>query len=235
MKITAISDLHGYKPELPGGDLLILAGDYTGRNKMKEWAEFFVWVKKQEYRKKIIVAGNHDGFFESGFSKNQKESDELKEVQSFLLELGEIEPEDFDYLCDSGVEFEGLKIWGTPWSLWFKEINPKCKAFTGSEACLGKKYQKIPEDIDILISHGPPFGILDHIYRYNGSTEYCGSHELKKAIERVKPLYIITAHIHENGGEEYLYKHEGKNTQCYNVSHCDEFYRPRKKILNFEI
>lgn len=178
MIVDAIADLHGYYPELEGGDLLIVAGDLTKRDTKEEYFDFFTWIAIQKYKKKILIAGNHDNF-----------TVEMPEVFNAIS--------DFDYLCDSGTEFEGLKIWGSPHSLWFPQVNPKCAAFMDSEYNLAAIYEKIPNNIDILISHGPPIGILDQ--NVEGSS--CGSQALLNAIERIKPRLVIFGHIHEQGGK----------------------------------
>ena len=213
MIIDCVADLHGHFPELPGGDLLILAGDYTA-NDLKEWVwvKFFQWLEKQPYRKKVLIAGNHDGFFVSGFPTNQKESNQLKEIQEWLMDMGEIEPIEFEYLCDSGIEFEGLKIWGTPWTPWFDRVNPMCASFMENEEFLDGKFSLIPEDTDILVTHGPMLHILDQ----NIDGYACGSRSLRKHVERVKPRFHIFGHIHEQGGNKILVKHSGPNTYCVN-------------------
>src|ERR1700744_38890 len=179
MIIDCISDLHGYFPKLDGGDLLIIAGDLTSRDERDQYVEFFKWLYLQKYKRKILVAGNHDNW--------------LQEL--FIIPN---EPTDLDYLCNSGTEFEGLKIWGTPHSLRFDGVNPRCTAFMGTENDLKEKYDLIPEGIDILISHTPPYSILDkNIYG-----EHCGSKSLRNAMFRVKPKYLVCGHIHECGGKK---------------------------------
>ncbi len=226
MDITCIADLHGYKPELPGGDLLILAGDYTAADKLTEWADFFSWLKDQPYEKKILIAGNHDNLFETGFPKNQKEADDWKEVVDFL----DIES-DFEYLCDSGTEYKGLTIWGTPWTPWFHGVNSKCKAFMDSESYLNKRFSLIPEDTDILITHGPMYHILDA----NVQGYACGSTSLRDHIDRVKSRLHICGHIHEQGGNQLMYKHQGPNTWCVNCSYVDHNYKPVNSYVRLEI
>ena len=217
MIIDCISDLHGYYPKLEGGDLLLLAGDYTMSGKLVQWADFFGWLREQPYEKKVLVAGNHDNFCSSGFPKNQIEADELKEVIDFL----DIDV-DFEYLCDSGTEYKGAKIWGSPWSLWFNGINQKCMAFTGSEEDLKQKYEEIPTDIDILITHSPPYGILD----INQRNQHCGSTELRNIVisrRRLSNLKLhVFGHIHECGARNY------STTLCnfVNCSFVDESYNP---------
>lgn len=231
MIIDAISDLHGYFPSLKGGDLLLLCGDYTANNTFRQWAEFFEWLDKQNYRKKILIAGNHDGFLESSFPKTEEEAEDLREVREFLDFMGEGEEPTFEYLCDNGTEFEGLKIWGSPWSVWFKGVNPMCQSFMLRESKLQDKFDKIPEDIDILMTHTPPFLILDE----NIEGASCGSIQLRNQMEtRIFPKFHFFGHIHEQGGKGIMLERPcfdmEKNTRCFNVSYLDENYKPMGKI-----
>lgn len=244
MKITCLSDLHGFLPETPGGDLLILAGDYTANDSFKQWSTFFSWLQKQDYRKKILIAGNHDNYLYHAFPKTQEEADLLKEVCE-----DDVFPCDFEYLCNSGTEFtyeyddieleecglhptveRTIKIWGTPHSLWFPQVNPKCKSFMGIDTDICVKYYQIPDDIDILISHSPFLHILDQ----NIDGHSCGSYYLREAVDRVKPKYFICGHIHEQGGKQILYKHKGSNTFCINASYVNEKYKPTNEPYTFE-
>ncbi len=224
MIIDCISDLHGYKPKLEGGDLLILAGDYTAAGKLTQWHEFFHWLKEQPYNKKILIAGNHDHFFETGFPKNKEEADDLKEVIDFLDIDG-----DFEYLCDSGTEYKGLKIWGSPWSLTFPEINPKCTAFTGTEEELAEKWELIPYDTHILITHGP--SKLMHDETIDGLN--VGSPSLLKwtAIHCNTIKLHVHGHIHEAYGvwdqRKIQKQFNGKEGPVFvNCSYVNEYYQP---------
>ncbi len=231
MKITAISDMHGELPALPGGDLLIVAGDCVASGMMKQWMVFFDWFRAQPYDKKILVGGNHDNIL-----AHTAPTEDVKK-------LGIHEEEGFEYLLDTGTTYEGLRIWGTPWSLWFKGINPHCKYFTGSESDLQKKHAQIPDDIDILISHGPAYGIHDSIERktiygqhieFDGgpAVEFTGSKSLLRTLDRVQPKMLITGHIHGHGGKHTSYKCLGKDVQCFSTSYMDEDYEPTNKIFD---
>ncbi len=180
MIIDAISDLHGYYPKLDGGDLLIVAGDLTARDTIYEHADFQGWLNIQKYKKKIFISGNHDNNIDKNFQWD----------------------ESISYLCDSGTEFEGLKIWGSPWSLWFPRINPKCTAFTGNESDLYASYEKIPHDTDILITHGPAYSILDETKdnRHVGSK---GLYGWLKYVGRSR-LHVF-GHIHESYGQDEVF------------------------------
>ena len=205
VKITALGCMHGHYPELERGDLLILTGDFTANNSVSAEISFFMWLKKQKYKKKILISGNHD----NEMPKNHKES------------------EDYIYLCDSGLEFEGLKIWGSPWSLWFDGINPHCTAFTGTEEDLDKKFSLIPYDIDILITHSPPFGILDLTAR---SKQNVGSKALLKQYDRIKPKLHLFSHIHEGWGYRDKFF-----TEFFNCSIMNEDYEAINEPFDIEI
>jgi Icc-related predicted phosphoesterase len=218
MDITAISDLHGFFPDLPGGDLLIVAGDLTARDLENEYALVDYWINDQPYKKKIVIAGNHDNVLAE---------------ERFKFQF-------CDYLCDSGTEFEGLKIWGSPWTLTFPGINPKCTAFTGDEKLLAEKFALIPDDIDILITHGPPHGVKD----WNKYGDNCGSLSLlMKATSLPKLKLFVFGHIHESYGvldtntRVYAIKGSGRlpTPSCksfpfvVNCSHVNERYEPVNK------
>ena len=237
MIIDCISDLHGFYPTLEGGDLLIVAGDLTARDTKEEHIEFSAWLSNQDYPHKVVIAGNHDN--------------------KLILLGGPIKAPHVDYLLDSGTEFalwpelptaspenEGkiferqkVKIWGSPWTLKFPRMNPNCMAFTcDTEEELAEKWKLIPEDIDILITHSPPYGILDHISTYlytpdgNGlrAHQYLGSKSLADKMEKLRPKLHCFGHIHENGGHMITY---GSTTICINASIVNEHYKPVNKPI----
>jgi Icc-related predicted phosphoesterase len=166
MIIDCIGCLHGNYPKLEGGDLLIVTGDLTARDDIDEYIYFVEWLNYQKYKKKIVISGNHDNLVK----------DHLKWKDD--------PPTAFEYLCDSGTEFEGLKIWGSPWTSTFEGMNPHCMAFTcDSEENLEIKWARIPDDIDILITHSPPYGILDGIpIKYDGTMFHVGSPSLREHV-----------------------------------------------------
>ncbi len=225
MIIDCIADLHGYEPILPGGDLLILAGDYTAEDTLIQWAKFFRWLKEQKYERKILIAGNHDGTLETSFPKNEKEAIDLQE------EIESDEPIDLEILCDSGTEYKGLNIWGSPWTPWFHGVNPKCESFMDSESYLEERFNKIPQGTDILITHGPMHQILDA----NSDGHTCGSYSLREAVDRVKPRFHVFGHIHEQGGKRLMYKHHGSNTWCVNCSFVNERYIPKFRHVRLSV
>lgn len=198
ISITCISDLHGFKPDLPGGDLLVVAGDLTARDSVEEYSKFISWLNDLSYQCKIVIGGNHDG----------------------LIEKGEVTIENasnIHYLCDSGMEFTGLKIWGSPYTRRFPGQNKACMAFSvQSEFQLKDHFDLIPNNTDILITHTPPFGILDECI--NGRV---GSEMLRQVVFRIKPRLSCCGHIHEQGGKSIKID----NTTFVNASIVNEYYQ----------
>ncbi len=200
MKIDCIADLHGHYPQLEGGDLLIVAGDLTATDMPTERIQFLSWLADQNYKHKIFIAGNHDNSL----------------VGLNYREYG------VDYLCDSGTEIEGLKIWGSPWTPWFEGVNPKCTAFMLKEEQFKEQWDLIPDDTDMLITHGPPYGFLDQtIYG-----DFVGSVHLLSRIWIVRPMLHVFGHIHESYGMD-----EDDTIKFVNCSHVNERYEPVNKPI----
>lgn len=212
MIVDCISDLHGATPILGGGDLLILAGDYTRSDEQSEYLIFRQWLQKQDYRHKVLIGGNHDmALFDGRFYFNE---------EWFGAK----------WLNDSGCEIEGLKIWGSPWTAWFDGINPDCTAWTlKGDSALAKKWALIPEDTDILITHSPSKGVLDFCMNEEGYIS-AGSESLRVWIDTWEPQLHVFGHIHEGSGLQQ----EG-NTLCANASIMDENYRPSNKPIRIEL
>jgi predicted phosphohydrolase len=175
MRIVIISDTHGLHRQLkvPSGDLLIHAVDFTFYSKPPSIVfDFNAWLGSLPHRHKIIIAGNHDYLME--------EPSERRAITNATL------------LVDSGVTVEGLRIWGSP-------VTPLYGgAFGMSRAADRKKHwARIPEGLDILITHGPPFGILDAA---PGSQRHEGCPELLEAVIDAKPRLHAFGHIHAGFG-----------------------------------
>ena len=242
MIIDCTSDLHGHYPKLEGGDLLIVAGDLTARDTPDEYICFCEWILKQNYSKKIVIAGNHDSF--------------LQKIPDFFKVCGYAE-----YLCDSGTEFEyeeddreleesgshptvekRLKIWGSPWTKTFPGMNPHCKAFTvDTEEELAEKFALIPEDVDILITHSPPLGIFDRVQR-GKKIENVGSLSLCSKIGGLHNLKLhVFGHVHDGYGSfspTKSYKAsfvEVCEFISVNASHVNERYEPVNKPIRIEL
>lgn len=196
MKIIAISDTHDNHRQIkiPEADMLIVAGDFTCHREpiIARYSDFHNWITEQPVKYKIVVAGNHDTLFE-------KQNDLARQMFHNVT-----------YLEDSGVEIEGLKIWGSPWTPEFAGW-----AFMKPDHELEERWQHIPRDIDILITHGGPYGILDE----NLEGQYCGSSSLLKRIHELRNLkYHIFGHIHEAKGKHNC---EELSPTFINASQCD--------------
>jgi Icc-related predicted phosphoesterase len=208
MIIDCISDLHGSHPKLEGGDLLIVAGDLTARDEPDQHFRFWLWAANQQYKQVVVIAGNHDGY--------------LQENPNAILVGAHL-----SYLCDQYIEFQGLKIWGAPWTPPFFNWH-----FMLPPEEIKLKWDMIPEDTDILVTHGPSYGILDNPYKIPSSKhDRCGCPHLREAVERVKPRLHVFGHIHGSYGTTYL-KHQGEwepnkaQTICVNAAHMNEDYLP---------
>jgi Icc-related predicted phosphoesterase len=207
-KLVCISDLHGFYPDLPDGDILVIAGDFTASDTEKQNADFLDWVASQPHKDKIIVPGNHDMYI----FKHQHETYEHIEKEGLGIRL----------LVDEACERQGLKFWGCPWIVGFPGLNPKCAAFTiWNDAQMMEKLMPMPEDIDVYIGHSPPYRILDIVPGdYNARV---GSQAVFNAISHRNISWSIFGHIHGSRGEK---RYGGLD--YYNVSYVDDAYKPHK-------
>ncbi|MGO1243959.1 MAG: metallophosphoesterase [Sphingobacterium sp.] len=208
MQIITLSDTHGKhgKIEIPDGDIIIHAGDVTSMGRKHEVVAFFDWFASLKHPHKIFIPGNHDFFFEA-----LPEYEILKWI-----------PPGVTYLNDSGVELEGLRFWGSPITPWFN--NWAFNRLPGED--IRKHWALIPAELDILITHGPPRGILDKTV----GDELTGCADLLNSVRAVKPLYHIFGHIHEGYG---MYKDQ--DTTFLNASVLDEMYQVRNQPCTFEL
>ena len=201
MKIVCISDTHlQHDFSIPDGDLLIHAGDGTGLGSLPEIRRWFEWLVALPHRHKLVIAGNHDKSFENG-------PFEARRLITTYLERG------ITYLQDSGCAIGGLKFWGSPWQPWFYDW-----AFNLERGePLRKKWALIPDVTDVLITHGPPAGLLDRC----PDGRRVGCDELRSRIDRLKLRLHVFGHIHCENGTTNV-----NGTTFVNASICDESYRP---------
>lgn len=207
MKIVFISDTHGLHGQMsnaiPDGDVLVHCGDVSNVGRHDQILDFITWFCSHPHRHKIFIAGNHD------FGLEVKHAI----VENALAEL----PENVHYLEDSGVEIEGVKFWGMPWTPRF--YNWAFMTWTREEAA--EKAAMIPEDTEVLISHGPPFGILDTVDR--GGYQV-GCYQLAERIQELPNLKVHAfGHIHEEYGSAIT---SGIDAVYINASTCNLQYNP---------
>jgi Icc-related predicted phosphoesterase len=203
MIIDCISDLHGFKPKLPGGDLLIVAGDLTARDTVIEHLGFSGWLCNQQYDKILLISGNHDG--------------KMNHCKPF-------DQDNLSYLQDSGTTYKGIKIWGSPWTPSF--CNWHFMKDRGEP--IKQMWDLIPDDTEILITHGPPFGIRDEV-KYSSKAQegkFAGCQELRNAIDhRLKKLKLhVFGHVHEGYGLAIV-----RGVRHVNASIMNEDYKPVNK------
>jgi predicted phosphohydrolase len=172
LRLVLISDTHELHREVdvPDGDILIHAGAFTMFSKnMKTVVDFNDWLGELPHRHKIVVPGNHEFFLEADPSSR------------FMLDNAVV-------LINEGTEIEGLRIWGSP-------VTPLYGGAFGLSSATDRQrlYAQIPLDIDVLVSHGPPFSILDTA-PISGLHEGC--RELLDAVMRVRPKLHVFGHIH---------------------------------------
>ncbi len=202
MKIIAFSDTHGshggeviagYPRGLviPDGDVLIFAGDMCSVGSMDEVIEFAEWFNALPHKHKLYIAGNHDWAFQ-------------RDLSTCVALI------DGTYLQDDEVEIDGVKFWGAPWTPEF--CGWAFMKDRGNE--IMERWSRIPEDTDVLITHGPPIRILD-----SNGRENCGCFDLRMAVERVKPKYHIFGHLHGSYGVD-----SNADTVFANVSMLDDNY-----------
>ncbi len=207
MKIACASDIHGkFKRRYPAGDTLIIAGDIMknySRDKRRDafiqlqnfyenLCPILVGLKREKiFSEIILIAGNHDRVFE--FHQG--------ECAEYLKKIG------IHYLSDSGVEINGIKFWGSPWSPWFFGDHWSFN-LSGRypEEHAKEIWGKIPTDTDVLITHGPPYGILDKVPQYMTpkgvlSDSHVGCPVLVEEVKRVRPILHVFGHIHEGHGQ----------------------------------
>ena len=222
MRITVISDTHtkhGLIPltDLPGGDLLIHAGDImnSGYNK-NDILDFCTWFHSlEQYDKKIFIAGNHDRMFE-----NHPEG--VEELLNIYFDIDYLQDEAYDlYDLDTDIS---TKIYGSPWQpefySWAFNL-PK----NGIE--LAGKWEAIPDNTDILITHGPAFGTLDTVA--GRPWDNLGCELLAERIEVIKPKIHVCGHIHSGYG--YVFKN---GTHFFNAAVLDEQYEYTQKPMTFD-
>lgn len=197
IKIVCWSDTHTRHAEVsvPPGDILVYAGDMTDMGELESLKSFSNFLGTLPHPHKIVIAGNHDFCFQK-----------KPEVSRILLT-------NCIYLEDKAVTIEGIRFYGSPWQPWFCDW-----AFNLPRGPLIRAiWDRIPENTDILLTHGPPYG--------HGDTtcvgEKVGCMDLLHAVERIKPKYHIFGHIHEAPGVS-----SNGVTTFVNASTCNFKYEP---------
>lgn len=239
MKIAVSSDWHGHKPKddarnvIASCDMLLLCGDifeaFTNNDKLENYFREL----KNDGKRIVMTPGNHDfGIF---FAKYPHEAAtrgyRVSNCKRFPVEYLKNEL-GIDCLIDETIDVGGIKIHGSPWSPLF--MNWAFMDFD-DENGLAQKFKTIPEAVDILICHGPPYDEKSKIdsccpILYTGQPEHLGSKMLSEAILEKNPKWLFCGHIHSGQHEEILIG----STRCRNVSYLGEDYEPHYPVFVFE-
>lgn len=209
MKIVCISDTHNQHNLIDlsksTADMIIHAGDSTVMGSIKEVAAFANWWNKLNFKYKVLIAGNHDFLFE----KNKKMAEDMFE-NTYVLQ-------------DSGVEIEGLKFYGTPIVPCFGNW-----AFMPHKQIRIEHFKSIPDDVNVLITHTPPFGRLD-----NYGFDRIGCEVLLDRVLELKELKLhVFGHIHSGHGKSYK---EKQGVWCVNAAQLDNGYNVCYKPIYIEV
>jgi predicted phosphohydrolase len=205
LRIVVISDTHGLHERIavPDGDVLVHAGDLTARGRREELEAFNDWLGGLPHRHKLVIAGNHDWVC----ARKPRLTPQLLSNAT--------------YLCDKQVVIDGYQFYGCPWQPRFFDW-----AFNLDPPQLRQVWARVPDGIDVLITHTPPQGVLDSTVR--GVAAGCA--ELAAALPRIRPRLHLFGHIHEAYGQ----RAEGSTTFA-NASCCTLDYRPINSPLIFDL
>lgn len=218
MKICAVSDLHGFLPDIAPCDLLLIAGDSCpidriDARRQREWAATSLvgWMEEIPAARIVWIAGNHDAFLWSAGLPHQ------------LAQQARA-----TYLQDSEIEVDGLRIWGTPWT---QGLGAAASWWAFDLAILSgaDPFAHIPEGTDIVLSHSPLLGISDMTL----AGAQVGSLQLLDRVREIQPRLVVHGHIHEGRGRRVL--RAGSDVIVANAAVCDVTYEPTQAPLWFEI
>ena len=181
MILLFTSDTHNEHRSVqsPECDIIVHSGDVSLRGSELELHSFLYWYKDYPAKHKILIPGNHDFLFEELYKAGK--------LEEFC------EPFGIHVLHNRTLTLEGISFYGTADQPWFRNW-----AFNRTSEQLKKSYSEIPK-VDILVTHTPPYGIMDRAYRYQGY-DRVGSKELLECVSKLKPAIHSFGHIHEDAG-----------------------------------
>jgi Icc-related predicted phosphoesterase len=179
LRLVALADTHLQHDDLvvPDGDVLVHAGDLLQHGSLEELARAADFLRALPHPVKIVVAGNHEVCLERTPA----------EARALL--------EGFVYLEDAATTIGDLVVYGTPWTTKFRVW--AFGATRGAE--LAAKWAKIPDRVDILVTHGPPYGFGDRI-EWKQQQRHVGCADLLARVRQVEPQLHLFGHIHQDPG-----------------------------------
>lgn len=252
MKIVAISDLHGHLPELQPCDVVTISGDILPLHIQDRYEDalcwlagpFQDWALKLDCDKVIFIAGNHDFVFEYMNDNGEHTCHKVKSnepswqvgctafvIMGTLFKMDDYANRKIIYLQDTAYTYNGVKFYGVPWC-----PNLRNWAFYGDKQHLLNQFNKIPDDVDVLITHCPPkYGLQGTVLETNWNyMNDFGCVELQQVIDERfanKDMWILSGHIHSG-------KHEVEkmnNVKYRNCSIKNEDYEVAYQPFEFEI
>jgi Icc-related predicted phosphoesterase len=207
MRFVCVADLHGYLPDIPACDVLVVAGDVCPTDderppRQRRWLHttFASWLDRVPARAIVGVAGNHEFVGES-------DPDALREL-------------DWHYLQDERLELDGLSYYGSPWTPTFQDW-----AFMEDEDELARRWTAVPPGLDVLCMHSPPKGYGDQIGDFS-----IGSPSLLEVIDERAPRLCVYGHAHDGYG-----RRQRGATTLINAAHCGADYRPAHDPVVFDL
>eukprot|EP01120_Amphizonella_sp_Union-15-10_P010535 TRINITY_DN4235_c1_g1_i1.p1 TRINITY_DN4235_c1_g1~~TRINITY_DN4235_c1_g1_i1.p1 ORF type:complete len:281 (-),score=42.73 TRINITY_DN4235_c1_g1_i1:33-875(-) len=227
VRFVCLSDTHGLLDkrefDVPPGDVLLHAGDFTNTGEQRQVQRFSEWMESQPHRYKIFIAGNHDITLDLAYYRTKSKRFHSKPFPAEEIKAAILANKKIIYLEDSETTIcDGIRVYGSPWQPEFCDW-----AFNVNRGKEIKKYwDQIPNGIDVLVTHGPPTG---HGGFCNNGLE-AGCDDLLNAVQRVKPAVHIFGHIHEGYGVT-----EDKHTVYINASNCTYFYKCKNNPIVFDL
>lgn len=180
MKLVCLSDTQGQHARLtvPPGDMLVHAGDWSSASEPLD--DFFDWLEAQPHAHKVLIAGNHDFYPERCAEDFRSKVSPIPRVV---------------YLEDSGTSIGGIRFWGSPVTPWF--YGWAFNRQRGAE--IARHWAMIPDGTQVLITHGPPKGVLDA--DHNGAAQGCWD-LLQRTTDLAQLRLHVFGHMHARGGRE---------------------------------
>jgi predicted phosphodiesterase len=227
-KIVIISDTHNKhkRVDVPDGDILIHCGDITSYGYKDEVESFIKWFSKHPHKHKIFIAGNHDRSFDPQFQKEYiKEVDKDKYVEGskpfWLVNILNNLSLDVFYLENTSITLDDIKFFGSPQSArfgtrWAFNVDRGPESYN--------HWSQIPNDVDVVITHGPAHSINDYVAR----GENVGDIQLLNKLNETTCKLFCCGHIHES----YGVFNDGK-IHHINAATCNLQYEPINKPVTF--
>jgi predicted phosphodiesterase len=210
MRVVCISDTHSTneKISVPDGDVLIHAGDLTNGGTLDELIAAYAWLSTMPHARIIVTPGNHDFGLEI-----------IPQLRSML----DKQFPRITTLIDQGTTLGDLHLWGSPYQPWFHDWAYNFSKGSAGENQAAEKWKQIPSSTSVLITHGPPHGILDKTVR----GKFVGCRQLRRRISQLTHLRLhVFGHIHEAHGVQRV-----GGVLYINASVCNLLYDPTQPAI----